>query len=365
MNCDESARIDEVMKFLNLDITHRQELKDITKLATQLCDKPISLITLLGKDDNYIKAATGISVEISPRNISFCQYGINNENVLVIPDATQDERFIDNPMVTADPGVRFYAGAPLVSNSGHTIGMLCLFDTHPNTLNEEQQNTLAMLSRQVILLLELDLSKAQLEAQLKEIELKNESLRSIAQMQSHEIRHPLAMIMGLVNLVRDDMESVNEEWLDMMNEATGILDSKINAIVNESLGHRDMKMLKFNKMVEEIEDYAILLLNERGYIENWNKGAQQIKGYRAGEIVGKNFEVFYTREDRERMLPQHLLGHARMHGVARNEGWRVRKDGSIFWARVVITAIHNDDGEIIGFTKVTRDLTNTKEAQAR
>jgi PAS domain S-box-containing protein len=116
-------------------------------------------------------------------------------------------------------------------------------------------------------------------------------------------------------------------------------------------------------MVEEIEDYAIILLDEYGYIQNWNKGAERIKGYQPEEIIGKNFRVFYTRDDQKRRLPDQLLKQAFEQGRAQHEGWRVRKDGSKFWGFIVITAIHDDDGGVIGFTKVTRDLTERKRAE--
>jgi len=120
----------------------------------------------------------------------------------------------------------------------------------------------------------------------------------------------------------------------------------------------DVKQFRLSKMVEEIEDYAILLLDENGNIENWNKGAEKIKGYKADEIVGKNFRVFYSDEDQENLKPESLIEIAKNEGKAVSEGWRVRKDGSRFWGSILITAIHDTQGNIIGFTKVTRDLTD-------
>jgi PAS domain S-box-containing protein len=119
---------------------------------------------------------------------------------------------------------------------------------------------------------------------------------------------------------------------------------------------------RYHLMVEEVQDYAILYLNKEGIIENWNKGAEKIKGYKAHEIIGQSFENFYTAVDRKSNLPQYLLKQAAKHGRSDQEGWRVRKDGTLFWASVVITAVHNDDGDIIGFSKVTHDLTAKKAA---
>jgi PAS domain S-box-containing protein len=131
---------------------------------------------------------------------------------------------------------------------------------------------------------------------------------------------------------------------------------------NESLKKSEER---YHLMVEEVQDYAILYLNRKGIVENWNTGAEKIKGYRADEIIGKSFSVFYTREDRNNNLPQKLLELAVKTGRARQEGWRVRKDGSLFWASVVITAVHNEKNDVIGFSKVTHDLTEKKNADDR
>lgn len=120
---------------------------------------------------------------------------------------------------------------------------------------------------------------------------------------------------------------------------------------------------QYHKMVEEVEDYAILMLDSRGIVRNWNKGAQKIKGYSEEEILGSHFRIFYTKEDREAGLPEQLMTEAATKGKAAHEGWRVRKDGTTFWGSIVITALHNDAGNVIGFSKVTRDLTERKAAE--
>jgi PAS domain S-box-containing protein len=119
----------------------------------------------------------------------------------------------------------------------------------------------------------------------------------------------------------------------------------------------------YKRMIEEVQDYAIILLNKEGFIINWNKGAQKIKGYMEREIVGKHFSIFYLNEDVRNNLPQTLLEQAEKTGRAAHEGWRKRKDGTRFWGSITITAIHNDNGSVIGFCKVTRDLTDKKIAE--
>ncbi len=363
MNEYELNRLKEVNTFLQLDFDTISELKQITDLASKLCETPISLITLLDKDINWIKVSTGVEQKQAPRETSFCQFAIQQSEVLVIQDATKDSRFDTNPLVNDSPFLRFYAGAPLTLSNGFRIGTLCLFDVSPKMLTDLQFLTLEVLSKQVVCLLELKLTEKRLLQKNDEIEAKNASMRIIAQLQSHEIRHPLTSIMGLINLIKEDLHEVDEEWLQMITDATSILDYKIRSIVNETMGNKDHKIMQLNKAIEEIEDYAILLLDVNGNIENWNIGAQKIKGYASDEIVGKNFRNFYTPADRQNKLPEKLLAEAAANRVARNAGWRVKKDGSYFWASVIITSIHDDFGNVIGYIKVTRDLTDIREIQ--
>lgn len=120
---------------------------------------------------------------------------------------------------------------------------------------------------------------------------------------------------------------------------------------------------RYQKMIAEVKDYAILMLDVDGNVQNWNLGAEHIKGYTTSEAVGLNFRVFYRESDRKDKLPEKLINEAYTTGRATNEGWRVRKNGSMFWGSVVITALHDTDGSVIGFSKVTRDLTERKLAE--
>jgi PAS domain S-box-containing protein len=110
------------------------------------------------------------------------------------------------------------------------------------------------------------------------------------------------------------------------------------------------------KMIEEIQDYAIVLLDLDGTVLTWNKGVESIKGYKADEIIGQNFRIFYLPRDREEMLPEKLLALATSEGRAKHIGRRVRKDGKTFWGSIVITALHDDEGNVVGFTKLTKEL---------
>jgi PAS domain S-box-containing protein len=121
---------------------------------------------------------------------------------------------------------------------------------------------------------------------------------------------------------------------------------------------------RFRLMVESVRDYAIFMLDPDGYVTSWNKGAELNKGYKADEIIGRHFSVFYPQEKLEARWPQHELEVAQREGRFEDEGWRLRKDGTRFWANVVITALHDADGRHRGFVKVTRDLTASRRIHA-
>lgn len=121
---------------------------------------------------------------------------------------------------------------------------------------------------------------------------------------------------------------------------------------------------RFQLLVESVVDYAIFMLSPDGFIESWNAGAERIKGYTEEEILGEHLSVFYTRDAAEEGLPERLLGIAREEGRVEDTGWRVRKGGARFWADVVITALRADSGDLVGFAKVTRDMTEANVGRA-
>src|SRR5215218_11006862 len=120
---------------------------------------------------------------------------------------------------------------------------------------------------------------------------------------------------------------------------------------------------RFRLLIEAVTDYAIYMLDPHGTVTSWNAGAQRFKGYTPDEIIGQHFSRFYTEEDRQTNLPRRALETAAREGRFEQEGWRVRKDGTRFWAHVVIDPIRDPRGNLLGYAKITRDLTERKIAQ--
>lgn len=140
---------------------------------------------------------------------------------------------------------------------------------------------------------------------------------------------------------------------------------KTNILLEERNREVKNQEERYFRMINEVQDYAILRLSRQGIIENWNSGAKKIKGYNSDEIVGKHFRIFYSAEDQEIRLPEFLIQKAIEEGKALHEGWRVRKDKTKFWGSISITALHDESGEVVGFSKVTRDLTQLKIAEEK
>lgn len=186
---DEAQRLQALYSYDILDTEAEKVFDDLTELASEICETPIALISLVDPDRQWFKSTVGVDVSQTHRDIAFCAHAIHEREVFEVPNALEDERFCDNPLVTEDPNIRFYAGAQLVTPSGHAIGTLCTISDKPKKLNDHQRKALQILSRQVIAQMEL---RQSLKEAKDASDFKTEFLSNI----SHEIRTPLNAITG-------------------------------------------------------------------------------------------------------------------------------------------------------------------------
>jgi two-component system cell cycle sensor histidine kinase/response regulator CckA len=152
---NEARRLKVLWQYDVLDTVPEEVFDDLTELAARICEAPIALISLIDEDRQWFKAKVGVTVNETSRDISFCAHAIKQTELFIIPDATQDLRFANNPLVTSDPKIRFYAGAPLITPDGYALGTLCVIDKVPRELRPEQRQALRVLARHVMMQLEL------------------------------------------------------------------------------------------------------------------------------------------------------------------------------------------------------------------
>ena len=228
----EIERTKAVQRYLEFNIDRQKDLQEIVMLASVICKTPIALITLIDYDVQLIKAKVGIEQTMMPRSSSFCTHAIETDKIMVVEDATKDKRFAEAPVVANDPHIRFYASANLKSYDGYNVGTLCVYDTKPKDLSKQQLECLAALANQVSHIMELDRSLTKLKKQ-------NSILREIARIESHELRQPVASIMGLMMLIKENPYTEEPEYLELLDKSVNQLDERIRKIVENINNYPD------------------------------------------------------------------------------------------------------------------------------
>jgi signal transduction histidine kinase len=215
----EEERIKLLESYSILDTLPEADYDDLTLIASQICGTPIALITFIDEERQWFKSHKGLDISETPRDYSFCAYAINDpENIFIIPDARNDIRFHDNPIVAGQPNVIFYAGVPLTNEDGLPLGTICVIDHKPKILTPAQIRSLKALSEQTMRLLELRLNKSKLEQTLVRLEKKNEELERFAYIAAHDLKSPLANISGLTDFFIDHYNDViDAEGHEIMN----------------------------------------------------------------------------------------------------------------------------------------------------
>ena len=237
-------------------------------------------------------------------------------------DASADPRYADHL------SIRSYLAVPVTSRSGDVLGGLFLGHPDAGIFTERSEKLMTGLASQAA------------------IAIDNARLYQLSQ-QEVRARKQTEQALQLLNQTLEDRISARTHELE-------------ESVIQLSESER-----RFRLLVESVTDYAIYMLDPKGNVVKWNPGAERIKGYSAEEIVGHNFACFYTKEDQQLGRPAIALAAARDAGKFEGEGWRVRKNGSRFWANVVLHAMRDPTGELLGFVKVTRDLTERRAAEER
>lgn len=275
---NENERLEELYKYQILDTPYEKEFDELVQLASQICDIPISLITLVDKERQWFKASVGVDVRETPRDVSFCAHAIHDDKALIIRDALEDERFVNNPLVQDQPNIRFYAGVPLISPKGYRMGTLCVIDTRPRDLSDEQINALEVLSRQVSKQMDLMLANNRLAESLEKVEQQNHELEKLNRTNnkllsviSHDLRSPFTTMSGFLDLIEQDALS-GEEILsstkglkNLLVSSTDLLENLIQwGISRISSDELDLQSVNLFKVTNEIFADLKPVANKKG-----------------------------------------------------------------------------------------------------
>ncbi len=256
---NEYKRIADLQSYNILDTLPEEDYDNITLIASQICNTPISLLTMVDNDRQWFKSRVGLDAPETPREYAFCAHAINEPAVpFIVEDSRSDNRFHNNPLVTGLPNVIFYAGVPLVNPEGSALGTLCVIDNKPKTLSTEQLDSLKALAKQVMNLLELRKSKMLLENALKTITQKNNELDKFASTVAHDIKSPLAVIMGYSQILLEEYSDAfgDEEtsMLQNIDTASNHLNEMVNSILSFSKNTEDLKNNKSTFLLSHLLD---------------------------------------------------------------------------------------------------------------
>lgn len=284
LQLDEQRRINELQSYHILDTLSEKEYNDITTMASIICDAPIALISFVDSERQWFKSHKGLDATETPREYSFCSRAINiSEEPFIVKDSRLDDRFKDNPLVTNDPGIVFYAGIPLITKNGFGLGTVCVIDVKPRDLNENQITALKILSDQVINLLELHKLNHELHSTTKTLESQldqhladrlrevatqnaalekmNKELQSFAYISSHDLQEPLRKIQTFISMIEarefDGLSPKAKEYFAKIHSSS----IRMSVLINDLLAYsrstntkREFKKISIKSIVDEVQN---------------------------------------------------------------------------------------------------------------
>jgi len=271
----EDQRLEALYEYEILDTLPEQDFDDLTLLASQLCDVPIALVSLVDQHRQWFKSKQGLDAAETPRDLAFCAHAILQDDVMIVEDTLDDRRFNDNPLVIGEPNIRFYAGMPLKSQHGLPLGTLCIIDQKPRKLTKDQKNALSALSRQVMAQLELRLAvKRQSKAQ-EELLVLNQKLRSLAELKtkflnhlSHEIRTPINGILGLSEQLCERFPVTSLHSEDSLEKSLHVIHCSAESL-HDTVNHvLDISRIESGNMKRELMSISLEKLIDELFIIN-------------------------------------------------------------------------------------------------
>ncbi|MHA8102839.1 PAS domain S-box protein [Aquirufa nivalisilvae] len=293
---NEEKRLQALYEYHILDSVSEQEYDKITALASQICQVPIAIISLVDKNRQWFKSEVGLGAKETPRDISFCQYTIMGEEVFEVPNALEDERFVENPLVTGDPHIRFYAGAPLITPEGYNIGSLCVIDQVPKELTKEQRDALNTLAEHVIMTLEL--------------RIKN-----------------------------------------------NVLTEQVNRLTEEKIARVTMELGRYKEALDEV--LAVFIMDSQGIITYANEAICALSQYSKEELLGHHKSILHP-EFNSSLESDTFWETIQSGEVWKGEIQSRAKDGSIYWLNITFVPFKGKDGNVTQYLAISSDITEQK-----
>jgi PAS domain S-box-containing protein len=314
---NESERLEALRRYQILDTPPERIFDDLTRLAAFIAGAPMAMVSLIDAERQWFKSKVGVNASETPRDVAFCAHAVAQKDLFVVPDALNDGRFADNPLVTGEPNIRFYAGMPLTNSEGHALGTLCVADRVARKLSPEQEQALQVLAREVM-------------AQI-------------------ELRHALD---EQAQLLAENRES---------QEALARAHATLAAVL------------------EAATQVSIIATDSRGIITVFNSGAEKLYGYSSLEMVSKQTphvlhlerEIEARKAELSRKLGRPVSGFdvfvetARL-GQEEDQEWTyVRKDGTQFTGILAVTPLRDSAGKASGFLGIVKDISERKRTELR
>ena len=273
-----------------LDSLPEQEYDDLVQIAAAVCRTPTALISLVDKDRQWFKARVGLDATETERDVAFCAHAILDQELFVVPDAHEDPRFRDNPLVLDEPGIRFYAGMPIGTDASHQLGTLCVIDYEPRTLSAEEEDALRMPGRQVNRLLTLRL-------RTQELERSNQELSRFAYLISHDLQAPLRTIGSYAQIIAEETAAQPElqEPLNYLQQASARMRHTIESVLQHSrIGGESVQVqVDLDAIVRTVLADLQAAMAESG-----------------GQVQSDPLPVLAGRPTELRLLMQNLIGNA-------------------------------------------------------
>ncbi|MCB4806804.1 GAF domain-containing sensor histidine kinase [Tamlana sp. 62-3] len=291
---NEGERLEFLKSFNILDTLPEADYDNITKIAAEICGVPIALVSLIDDRRQWFKSHHGLNVTETPKEFAFCAHAINRPNQpFVINDSREDERFHDNPLVTGDPHVVFYAGIPLTTNKGMPLGTLCVIDNKPHQLTNEQLETLKALSNQVIKLLELRKANANLQTSLNDLKDKNEALEKFAYLAAHDLKSPLLNISNLAQIIKQDYKlDIDDAGLNMLEliiksseDLTSLVDGLLSYNTRDSILNKEKEAISLKEFESDLQDNIIKHYKEVNFTLNSSLSEIEVNKYGFNQII--------------------------------------------------------------------------------